>query len=202
MIRTYYLAKLIKKLSLSSFYKCELDKTARVSAGCSLAKVQMGKYSYIGTGTRITNTTIGNFCSIGGNCGIGGGMHPIDRVSTSPVFLKGRNIMHKHFAEFPYEPSKLVQIGNDVWIGDGVYIRSGVSIGNGAIIGAHAVVVHDVEPYTIVAGVPAREIRKRFTEETVENLQKIQWWDWPNNKLQEFGQWFNNPELLIEKAKQ
>ncbi len=201
MIRTYYLAKIIKKLNISSFYKCEFDKTARVSVRCSLYKVQMGRYSYVGEGSRITDTIIGNFCSIGGNCGIGGGMHPMYHVSTSPVFLEGRNILNKHFAEFPYDPSKTVHIGNDVWIGDGVYIRSGITIGDGAIVGAHAVVIHDVAPYTIVAGVPAREIRKRFSEAMIEKLQGIKWWDWPNNKLQEFAQLFDNPELFIKENK-
>ena len=194
---SYYLAKILHKMRLSSFNHCSIDKTAKVDAECSLAKVTMGRYSYIGSGTRITDTVIGGFCSIGARCGIGGGVHPTDMVSTSPVFLKGHNILGKHFAEIPYEPSKTVTIGNDVWIGEGVFIVSGVKIGDGAIIGAHAVVTSDVDPYTVVAGVPAKTIRKRFDNEVVVKLQEIKWWDWPVEKIEKFGEFFSSPELLV-----
>ena len=197
-MKSYYLAKVLHKMRISSFNHCNLDSTAKVDSECTLAKVTMGRYSYVGTGTRITDTTIGKFCSIGVRCGIGGGVHPTDMVSTSPAFLKGRNILGKNFAEIPYEPSKRVEIGNDVWIGEGVCIVSGVRIGDGAIIGAHAVVTRDVEPYSIVGGVPAKEIRKRFDDETVRILCKIKWWDWPDEKLEKYGKNFDDPKALIE----
>ena len=201
MIKSYYLAKIIRKLRLSSFYKCDIDKTARTSVGCSFSKLKMGRYSYTGSGCNITDATIGAFCSIGGMCDIGGGMHPMNQVSTSPVFLKGRNILRKNFAQFPYEASKTVEIGNDVWIGDGVFIKSGVRINDGAIIGAHAVVVKDVEPYSIVAGVPAREIRKRFEPEIINQLLETKWWDWSDEKLDKYGKYFDSPEKLIRAFK-
>lgn len=74
-------------------------------------------------------------------------------------------------------------IGNDVWIGYEAVILSGVTIGDGAVIGCRAVVTKDVPPYTIVGGVPAKPIRKRFDEETIKELQKIKWWDWPEEKI-------------------
>ena len=92
-------------------------------------------------------------------------------------------------------------IGNDVWIGDGVFIKAGVSIGSGAIIGAHAVVTKDIEPYTVVAGVPAKEIRKRFSEEIIKELMAMKWWDWSDEELTKYGELFDNPEKLIEKVK-
>ena len=138
----------------------------------------------------------------GAHCGIGGGFHPTDMVSTSPVFLKGRNILRKNFAGFSYEPSETVEIGNDVWIGDGVYIRSGVKIGDGAVIGAHAVVTRDVAPYTIAAGVPARCIRKRFDEATIEQLSALKWWAWPDEKLEKFGKYFSSPDQLLKEMNQ
>ena len=158
----------------------------------------MGKYSYIGASTRITDCEIGNFCSIGGRCGIGGGIHPTQMVSTSSVFLQGKNILHKHFASLPYAPSEHVIIENDVWIGESVFIKSGIKIGTGAIIGAHAVVVHDVEPYSVVAGVPARMIRKRFDDETVRLLLDLKWWDWDDEKLKLYGEFFSSPEMLLK----
>lgn len=197
-MKSYYFAKALHKMRISSFNHCSLDSTAKVDSECTLAKVTMGRYSYVGAGTRITDTSIGNFCSIGGHCGIGGGIHPTDMVSTSPVFLKGRNILGKNFAEIPYEPSKTVEIGNDVWIGEGVCIVSGVKIGDGAIVGAHAVVTKDVNPYSVVGGVPAKEIRKRFEDQIAEKLLKIKWWDWPDETLEKYGQYFENPNALIE----
>ena len=106
--------------------------------------------------------------------------------------------MRKNFAELPYEPSKTVEIGNDVWIGSGVYIKAGIKIGTGAIIGARSVVTHDIEPYSVVAGVPAKEIRKRFDEEAIRKLLELKWWDWPDEKLKKYGEYFNSPEKLFE----
>jgi acetyltransferase-like isoleucine patch superfamily enzyme len=83
----------------------------------------------------------------------------------------------------PY-PGNDIKIGNDVWIGTRVIILSGVTIGDGAIIGAGAVVTHDVEPYSIVAGNPARHIRYRFPESVRQALLEIRWWDWPLSELQ------------------
>lgn len=198
MIKSYYLAKILFKLRIPSFDRCEIDKTANVSAGSVLAKVKMGRYSYIGADTYATDAHIGQFCSIGSLCQIGGGMHPMDTVSMSPVFLKGRNFLHKNFAEIPYAPSETIEIGNDVWVGDGVYIKAGVKIGTGAILGAHAVITHDVEPYTVMAGVPARPIKKRFDDSTIEKLLVLQWWNWDEEKLTKYGPYFQSPEKLFE----
>ena len=201
MIKTYYLARILRKLHIPSFNHCEIDRTAKVASGAALTKVKMGRYSYVGSYTHITDTGIGSFCSIGGNCGIGGGMHPLDHASTSPVFLQGRNILGKNFANIQYQPSEKVIIGNDVWIGECAYIMPGITIGDGAVIGAHAVVTRDVEPYTVVAGVPAREIRKRFDEETIKELMALKWWDWSDEMLTKYGALFDSPEKLIEKVK-
>ena len=76
-------------------------------------------------------------------------------------------------------------IGNDVWIGYEAVILSGVTIGDGAIIGTRAVVTKDVSPYTIVGGVPAKPIRKRFSDDDIAALLKIEWWDWPVEHIQE-----------------
>ena len=77
-------------------------------------------------------------------------------------------------------------IGNDVWIGYEAVVMAGVTIGDGAVIGSRAVVTKDVPPYTIVGGVPARPIRRRFPEETVLALLEIKWWDWPKEKITEY----------------
>ena len=76
-----------------------------------------------------------------------------------------------------------IVVGNDVWIGYEAVILAGVTIGDGAIIGARAVVTKDVPPYTIVGGVPAKQIRKRFNEETIDTLLKLKWWDWSKERI-------------------
>lgn len=76
-----------------------------------------------------------------------------------------------------------IVVGNDVWIGYEAVILAGVTIGDGAVIGARAVVTGDVPPYTIVGGVPARPIRKRFSEETISALLALRWWDWPREQI-------------------
>lgn len=76
-------------------------------------------------------------------------------------------------------------IGNDVWIGFEAVILSGVTIGGGAIIGTRAVVTKDVPPYTIVGGIPAKPIKKRFSEDVISKLLKIQWWNWPENRVKQ-----------------
>ena len=78
-----------------------------------------------------------------------------------------------------------IVIGNDVWIGYDAVIMAGVTIGDGAIIGTRAVVTKDVEPYSIVGGVPAKEIRKRFSPEVIKKLMEIQWWNWPIEKIRD-----------------
>ena len=90
----------------------------------------------------------------------------------------------KNFGELPYKIEKgNTIIGNDVWIGDNVIVLPNVNIGTGAVLGGGSVVTKDVEPYTIVAGNPAREIKKRFSPETVNELLMSKWWDWDQEKI-------------------
>lgn len=198
MIKSKYIAKILTKMRIPSFNGCEIDKTCKVNYESVLAKVKMERYTYVGARTTITDAKIGRFCSIGSNVAIGGGIHPTNMVSTSPVFLEGKNFLGKHYATFKYEPSKTVIIENDVWIGENAYVKSGVKIGSGAIIGAHAVVTKDVMPYSIVVGAPARELRKRFDEDTINKLLQMEWWNWSDQKLQSLGQYFDNPHQLFE----
>lgn len=198
----YYLAKLQKYSRLAAIRDSRIDKTSAVSPGCNIIEVSMGRYSYVGSDSIICNASIGNFVSIGGKCSIGGGAHPLDRVSTSPVFHKGRNILNRNFSHSEPPEALRVSVGNDVWIGDGVFIRDGVSVGDGAVIGAHAVVTRNVEPYAIVAGCPARLIRYRFDEEIVHELLKSKWWDLEERELAALSDAFDDPSLLLKKLRQ
>ena len=200
MFKSKYIAKVLAKLRIPSIDRCEIDKTCNVNYESALSRVKMGRYSYVGSRTTISDAHIGQFCSIGNKCSIGGGLHPINTVSTSPVFLSGNNFLHTNFSNIHFLPSKTVIIGNDVWVGDNVYIKAGVTIGTGAVIGAQAVVTKDVSPYAVVAGVPAQEIKKRFDDKTIARLLKIEWWNWSEGKIREMGAYFTAPEKLLEKV--
>jgi acetyltransferase-like isoleucine patch superfamily enzyme len=98
-------------------------------------------------------------------------------VSTSPVFYSAKNNLNASFNIEEFEEFDKTIIGNDVWIGINAFIKGGISIGDGAVIGAYSVVTRDVEPYSIVAGNPAKLIRKRFNDSEVEKLLKVKWWN-------------------------
>ena len=129
---------------------------------------------------------IGKFCSIA--CGakflFNSANHTLNSLSnyTFPIFFEEWNL-DKRDVTSAWDNKGDIVIGNDVWIGYEAVIMSGVTIGDGAIIGTRAVVTKDVPPYTIVGGVPARQIRKRFSEDTISSLLDIRWWDWSEKKI-------------------
>ena len=129
---------------------------------------------------------IGKFCSIA--CGakflFTSGNHALQSLSTYtfPIFFEEWGLDPKDICR-AWDNKGDIVIGSDVWIGYEAVILSGVTIGDGAIIGTRAVVTKDVPPYTIVGGVPARPIRKRFDEKTIEKLEALRWWDWDEEKL-------------------
>ena len=148
----FFINKFLRWLNRPALRHCNIHKTSHVGSGSNCVLMSMGKYSYMGKNNSVYNASIGSFCSIASYCSIGGGAHAMDIISTSPVFLKGRNAFRFNFTEFDRPINKHVEIGNDVWIGEGVFIVDGVKIGDGAVIGAHSVVTKDVAPYDIVAG--------------------------------------------------
>ncbi len=131
---------------------------------------------------------IGKFCSIA--CGakfiFTSANHTLKSLSTYPfpLFWEEYGLAQKNVT-LAWDNKGDIIIGNDVWIGYEAVIMSGIHIGNGAIIGTRAVVTKDVEPYTIVGGVPAKPIKKRFNDETIEKLQSICWWNWDKEKVRE-----------------
>lgn len=130
---------------------------------------------------------IGKFCSIA--CGakflFTSGNHSLKSLSTYtfPIFYEEWNL-DKSDITTAWDNKGNIVIGNDVWIGYEAVILSGVKIGDGAVIGARAVVTKDVEPYTIVGGVPAKPIRKRFDDQTIAKLEEIKWWNWDKEQIE------------------
>lgn len=129
---------------------------------------------------------IGKFCSIA--CGakflFNSANHTFSSLSTYPfpIFYEEWGLDRKNVAE-AWDNKGDIVIGNDVWIGYEAVILAGVTVGDGAVIGARAVVTKDVPPYTIVGGVPAKQIRKRFPKETISELLALKWWDWPKERI-------------------
>lgn len=182
---------------LSRIRNSVIDNRSKVLAFCRVYNSKINKYTYVGRGSNIINTNIGAFCSIAPGTKIGLAKHPINMISTSPVFYSKKNILKKCFKEYSFEEYDKTVIGNDVWIGLNCIIKSGITIGDGAIIGAGSIVTKDVEPYTIVAGVPAKKIRKRFSEEQINKLIEIKWWEWEDEKIEKYSDAFNEVDRFI-----
>lgn len=128
---------------------------------------------------------IGKFCQIASKVKflMNGMFHSMNGITTFPFGIFSKDCQNAYPSHFRYPFKGDTIVGNDVWIGYNVTIMPGVHIGDGAIIGTNALVTKDIEPYTIVGGNPAQEIRKRFDNETIEKLLKIQWWNWPIEKI-------------------
>lgn len=173
---------------------CILGEHASLQRYGMLFNTKIGRFTYTGKNFTAWHCEIGSFCSISWNVSIGGANHDYTRI-TSHAFLYSPEFGMLNEKEPFYDrfENKCI-IGNDVWIGCNAVICRGITVGDGAVIAAGAVVTHDVEPYTIVAGVPARPIKKRFDAATAELLQKSRWWDLPAEIIRE------NVELFSEKA--
>ena len=150
--------------------------------------IQVGAFASLAHGGQMGNVRIGRYVSIAAGVIIGMHNHPVDWLSSSRItHFPQMHDWHEFCGDGgpdvtiglrrPYSGAcPITEIGSDVWIGQGVFIKSGVKIGDGAVIGARSVVAKDVEPYTIVAGTPAKPIRKRFPEPVIERLLATRWW--------------------------
>ncbi len=139
--------------------------------------------------------SVGRYCSVATDVHYFGANHPISNLTTSAVFY---NTKLSHLKVEDVERHSL-SIGHDVWIGSKVIITAACSkIGNGAVIGAGSVVTHDVEPYTIVAGNPARVIRKRFPDDVIDKIEKTKWWNRSPQELMDYYEYMPDPALFCD----
>lgn len=192
-------AKGLKKfLHPPAMRDCRIEPTARVCSKSELNSVTMKKYSYVGNDCFMLNVDIGAFCSIADRVCIGGAGHPIERVSSSPVFHEGKNILNKNFQNFSYGNTPKTVIENDVWIGMGAIVKAGVTIHNGAVVGFGSRVTCDIPAYEIWAGNPARKIRDRFDPDIAKKLLELKWWDLPDADIHEISKQFDDVKTFVE----
>lgn len=175
----------------SIILQCNLMGNNSINRRNYLLRSHIGRYTYTGIGTMIRSANVGSFCSISWNVSIGGGDHPHDKLTTSTLnrffFLDSGGFDKKANKELEktFSNQQSCDVGNDVLISSNVVILRDIKIGNGAVIGAGAVVTKDVEPYAIVAGVPAKKVNMRCNDEIIEELEKIKWWNWPRKIIKE-----------------
>jgi phosphonate metabolism protein (transferase hexapeptide repeat family) len=163
-------------------HDCRLGRYTEVGARTILTETILGDYSYIVHDGEVAGTRIGKFCSIASHVRINPGNHPMQRASQAHFTYRSRQYWPDEMddeAFFDWRRSYPATIGHDVWIGHGAVILPGRTIGAGAIV------TRDVAPYAIVAGNPARGIRRRFDDNIAERLQALAWWDWDHERLRQ-----------------
>lgn len=169
--------KNIKINRLAYIKNTEFEGNNYIDRFCKIKNSSFGKYSYVGFNSDFNNVKVGNYCSISSNVKMGLGKHPTNHFSSSPVFYSNNNPfgVKEAYTSFEENPQKTI-VENDVWIGANVIVMDGVTIGTGAIVAAGSVITKDIAPYEIVGGVPAKVIKKRFEEETIDDLLQSKWW--------------------------
>ena len=155
----------------------------------------IGARTSIGRYTKIQYSKIGKYCSISWDVTIGALEHPLHAVSTHSFPYRKQFGLCAQDLQLSH---KNAVIGNDVWIGCNAVVMPGICLGDGAVIGAGGVVTHNVEPYEIVAGCPAKHIGWRFSKEKRLELQDIKWWNWTDEKIRENMELFR-PDINIDE---
>lgn len=179
-----------------------LDKGVVLEGNFDLYEVSIGFATALGKNSSISYASIGKFCSIGPNFLCGRGIHPTYGISTSPAFYSTRKQTGFTYSNTDkIEERKQISIGNDVFIGSNVTVLDGVTIGDGAIIGAGAVVSKNIPPYAIAVGCPIKVIKYRFSEEVINELLKIQWWNKNEEVFKKVEKNFFDVHAFIDEMK-
>jgi phosphonate metabolism protein (transferase hexapeptide repeat family) len=192
--------------------KPRIDKTAMIADSwfgkytevmpfTQIIESRMDDYSYICEYGNVIYAEIGKFANIAAMCRINPGFHPMERPTLHHfTYRSARYGMHADDAEyFRWRRIQKVVIGNDTWIGHGTVIMPGVRIGNGSVVGSNSVVTRDVPPYCIVAGAPAKAIRRRFPKDISDALEKSSWWNWDYDTIRERMEDFKDIRKFLRK---
>jgi phosphonate metabolism protein (transferase hexapeptide repeat family) len=163
-----------------------IGRYTEIAERCVVLETTLGDYSYMMQDTQTWAARIGKFVNIASYARINAPNHPVWRATLHHFTYRADDYWPDATREeslFDWRREKLVMVGHDVWIGHGTTILPGVTIGNGAAVGAGAVVTRDVEPYSIVAGVPAEPLKHRFSREIGQRMDALAWWDWSHAAL-------------------
>jgi hypothetical protein len=180
----------------------KLGSWTEIGRGSQIIESVFDDYSYDAGDVSIIYSEVGKFCSIASHVRINPGNHPMNRVMQHhATYRRVQFGFHKEddTEVFEWRRAARCRIGHDVWIGHGATIMAGVSVGTGAVVGAGAVVTKNVEPYTVVGGVPARPIRDRFPKAIADRLLACAWWDWDRKTLEERFLDFSDLDVFLEK---
>ncbi|WP_108839310.1 DapH/DapD/GlmU-related protein [Tateyamaria sp. Alg231-49] len=189
--------------------ECEITDSqfgayVEIGKGSRIAHSNLGDYSYCDRYADIANARIGKFANIASFCRIGATDHPLHTASLHHFLYRSDEYwddVDRDAVFFAHRKSRTVSIGHDTWIGAGAMVKPEVTLGHGAVVAAGAVVTKDVDPYTIVAGTPARLLRLRQPRAIADRLIVLAWWDWPHNALNSALQDFRSmrAEAFLEK---
>ncbi|MEM8730620.1 MAG: chloramphenicol acetyltransferase [Pseudomonadota bacterium] len=157
-----------------------------IGAGSRVMNVEMGDYSYCDRTCDLANARIGKFSNIASFVRVGATDHPMEKASLHHFLYRSADYWPDAEPDadwFAHRAGRLAEIGHDTWIGHNAQVKPEVCIGDGAVVASGAIVTRDVAPYTIVAGVPAKPIRRRLPEAVADRLIALGWWDWDHARL-------------------
>ena len=171
---------------------CEVTDTqfgryVEIGRATRLAHSEIGDYSYCDRWCDIANTQVGKFSNIAASVRIGATDHPMEKASLHHFHYRAGDYFDEAEDDadwFAFRRSRRTVIGHDTWLGHGAQVRPEVTIGHGAVVAGGAIVTRDVAPYMIVAGIPAKPLRRRFSESIAARMEELAWWDWPHDRLQ------------------
>ena len=206
LVDVYYFLKERKKGRMSnSIIGMRSSTQGSILRGCCVIREDnivwnsvIGRRTIIKHNCKIYNAVVGKFCAFAENVQVGAGVHPVHFASTNFIFYSNHKSI-KTFSDGEYflEEHNQIEIGHDVWFGANSSVIGNVKIGSGAVIAYGAVVTKDVPPYTVVGGVPAKVIRKRFSDDIINRLLEIKWWNLSDAFFEKHFKLMHDPVKLI-----
>ena len=197
----------IKLAGFAKIMNSTLLGNAFIGMSSCINRCDVGRYNGLAYFSYLADTNTGHYCTFGSRISIGAFSHPTDNLSVHEIGYRntlesyGDTILQEDASTYMDERAKKTTIGNDVWIGDNAVVIKGVTISNGAIVAAGSIVTRDVDPYSIVAGNPAKQIRTRFSDKIIERLLSTNWWEYSMQELKDvpFDDISKSLEILEQK---